>query len=217
MKAELEHITNYSFFMQRPLFSGDKARTAPGNQFNQYTSETAKVLGKMFNFSPTDIDNTVYDMSAKIGRYATQLSDIGINAARSAAGQPVNQKATRATDNPIYGGLIEETPRGTGTEAYQEFREHFKDAAQTRNELRDLKGHDAAKFQHDHAQELAAYPPINAMQTQVNHLLHQQRLINQNTNISGDDKTKQINALSDQITRLVEGANLRYRAATKQQ
>lgn len=215
VKSVLENITNYSFFMQRPLYSGDLQKTAPANQFNQYTSETAKMLGKLFNFSPTEIDNTIYDMSAKVGKYATQLSDQGINVARRAAGQPVNEKPTRATDNPIYGGLIEETPRGTGTQSFTEFREHMNEAAQAHNEMRELKGADAANFQHDNARLLAAYPQINAMQTQVNRLQKEIRDINRNTNISGNDKTDRINAISDQITRLVEGANLRYRAMTQ--
>lgn len=214
MKSVLENITNYSFFMQRPLFSGDVQRTAPQNQFNQYSSETAKLVGKMFRISPTAIDNTVYDMAAKTGRFAMQLSDIGINTARRLAGNAVNEKAVRPTDNPLYGGLIEETPRGTGTMGYQEFREHLQEAQQTRNQQHELKGQEAADFQRDHARTLGAYPPINAANTQINHALHQIRLINQNTNLSGSDKTVAINRLQDQITNMAQGANLRYRAAT---
>lgn len=216
VKSMLESVTNYSFFMQRPLFAGDLQKTAPRNQYNQYTSETAKLLGKMFNYSPTDIDNTVYDMSAKIGRFATQLTDVGINAARKASGQPVNEKPTRVTDNPLYGGLIEETPRGTNTASFQEFREHFNDAAQAHNEFKELKGADAGAYQKDNHQLLAAYDQVNHDHTQINKMLKQIRLINSNTNLSGDDKTMQINAVSDQITRLVEGANKRFRTMTKQ-
>lgn len=215
-KSVLESITNYSFFMQRPLFSGDKEKTAPAYQYNQYSSETAKALGKMFGFSPIDIDNTIYDMSAKIGKYGTQLSDVAINAARKAAGQPVNEKPTRTTDNPIYGGLVEETPRGTGTEAYAEFREHRDDATQAHNITKDLKGEELANYMHQNARTLAAYPQINAINTQVMRLQHQIKLINSNTNISGDDKTERVNQLNDQITRIVEGANVRYRAMTKE-
>jgi hypothetical protein len=214
MKAALENITNYNFFTQRPIFSGDMQKTAPSNQFNQYTSETAKLIGKMFDISPSKIDNTVYDMAAKTGKFALQLSDMGINEARKLAGQPVNQKATRPTDNPLYGGLIEQTPSGTQTQSFQEFEEHLHEAQQTQNQYKEATGADQAHFMQQNNRTLGAYPPINAANTQVNHLLHQIRVINQNTNISGDDKTVQINRLQDQITHIVQGANLRYRAQT---
>lgn len=214
MKAALENITNYNFFTQRPIFSGDMQKTAPANQFNQYSSETAKLIGKMFDISPAKIDNTVYDMAAKTGRFALQLSDLGINAARKLAGQPVNENSTRPTDNPLYGGLIEETPRGTQSQSFQEFEEHLHDAQHAQNTYKEATGAEQAQYMQQNNRTLGAYPPINAANTQVNHLLHQIRQINQNTNIPGNDKTVQINRLQDQITHIVEGANLRYRAQT---
>ena len=214
MKAAIENMTNYNFFTQRPIFAGDMQKTAPANQFNQYTSETAKLIGKMFDISPSKIDNTVYDMAAKTGRFALQLSDMGINEARKLAGQPVNEKATRPTDNPLYGGLIEQAPSGTQTGSFQEFEEHLHEAAQAHNTYKEATGKDQADYMQSNNRTLSAYPPINAANTQVNHLLHQIRLINQNTNIPGNDKTVQINRLSDQITHIVQGANLRYRSQT---
>lgn len=213
-KSVLEDMTNYSFFRQGPIFTGDLHKTAPANQYSDYTSETAKLLGKMFNFSPSQIDNTVYNMAGNTGKYALQLSDFVVNQERKMAGEQVNEKPNRDTDNPLYGGLIEQTPRGTNTSSYQEFREHLEDASQAKNQLKELQGKDHADFQQQNARTLGAYPPINAMNTMINKIQHQIRLISRNTNLSGYDKEAQINRLKDQETALIEGANQRYRSAT---
>lgn len=214
LKSAIENITNYSFFRQGPIFRGDLEKTAPQNQFNDQTSETSKLMGKMFNYSPAKLDNTVYNMSGNAGKYAMQFSDWAINQERKAAGQAVNQKPERATDNPLYGGLIEQTPRGLSGEDYREFREHLTDSEQASNIFKETRGAEKAQYQHDNARALAAYPPINAVNTQINHIQHQIRLINQNTNLSGYDKQAQITRLQDQETALIEGANQRYRLAT---
>ena len=213
-KSWMEATTNYSLFMQRPLFSGDKNKTEPQDQTNQYTTETAKMIGKLFRISPINVDNTVYDMAGKAGRYAEQLSDMAINASRSAAGQPVNQRESRPSDSPLYGGLVMDTPRGTNTQSYQEFMEHLQEAQQTHNHEKELKGPDIASYEKDNNQVLTAYGSIMAANKTINQLQKQIRAINNDTNIAGHDKTEQVNHIQDTIGQIVQGANKTYRAAT---
>lgn len=217
IKAAIENMTNYSFFKDQHLFNGDLQKTAPAMQYNQYTSETAKLVGKMFDISPIKIDNTVVEMSAQIGKYALQLSDAALNATRRAQGAPVAEKVARKTDNPLYGKLLAETPTGTQTESYNEMREHVDEASQVHNQQRDLKGQEGATYQQEHARELAAYPGIHAADTQIHKLLKQIKGINADTNMPAQDKQKIEQQLNDQITRIAEGANQRFRAATEAQ
>lgn len=213
-KAWMEDTMNYSLFMQRPLFTGDKTKVMPADQSNQYTTETAKLIGKMFNISPINVDNTVYDMSGKAGRFAEQLSDMAINASRAAAGKPVNQREMRPADSPLYGGLVMDTPRGTNTENYQEFLSNLHDAQQAHNHINQLPPQEQSQFQSENHQLLSAYQSVNAANNQIDALQKQIRNINKDTNISGHDKTVQINHIQDTIGQIVEGANKAYRAAT---
>lgn len=214
IKSAIEGQTNYSFFRGMPLFTGDMEKTAPSQQYNQYTSETGKLIGKAFNISPIVVDNTVYDMAAQVGKWGLQLSDAAINQTRKMEGQPVPQKATRPTDNPIYGKLLANTPNGTQSESYLEFREHLQDAAQSHNMQKNLTGEESAQYQQANAQVLSQYRSMNTYQKQIQNIEKQIKLINKDTNMSSDDKTKQENDLNDQITRVAESANKQYRQAT---
>ena len=213
-KSWMESTMNYNLFMQRPLFTGDKTKVAPADQTNQYTTEVAKLVGKMLDISPINIDNTVYDMAGKAGRYGEQLTDMAINAARKAAGQPVNERESRPSDSPLYGGLVMDTPRGTNSQSYQEFLGNLHDAEQAYNHLKQLTGPDIAEYQKDNHQLLSAYQSINKVNSEVNELQKQIRNINKDTNLPGHDKTVQINHLQDTIGQIVEGANKSFRAAT---
>lgn len=213
-KSWMESTMNYSLFMRRPLFTGDMTKTAPTDQTNQYTTETAKMVGKLFDISPINVDNTVYDMSGKAGRYAMQLTDMAINSARRAQGQPVNEREARPADSPLYGGLVMDVPRGTSAESYQEFLGNLHEAQQAHNHVTQLKGPDIGTFTKENHQLLAAYGHINAVNSQINELQKQIRDTNKDTNLAGHDKTTKINHLQDTIGRIVEGANKAYRATT---
>lgn len=214
LKASLEKITNYSFFRHTPLFHGDINNTAPENQSNASTSETAKMLSKTFGgvLTPVQIDNTVYDMGAHIGVYATQLSDMAINKTRSALGQPVNEKPTKGSDNPLYGPLMQPAPIGTASQSFQEFNEHVHDLNQQENRFKELKGDYQADFRKENKEDLVIQPRINAINTEVSHAEHEIRIISENTNLTGDQKAEQIQRKQVTIETLIEGGNRYYRA-----
>lgn len=211
IKSQLESITNFSFFRQQSLFHGDVNKTAPENQYNSTTSETAKALGKLFGYSPTKIDNTVYDMSAHIGVYAEQLGDYAINTQRRLSGQPVNEKPSKGSDNPIWGPMMQPAPVGTASESFQEFHEHSKDLAQQQNRDNEATGKDKADFEQANHQDLALYPTIARANTEVMHEEHEIRLITENVHLTGDQKAQQIAQHQQRIEIIVEGANKMYR------
>jgi hypothetical protein len=221
LKSAIESTVNYSFFRQTPLFHGDTKTTAPENQFNAHTSETAKAIaassmGKMFGISPVNLENTIYDMTANIGKYAEQLGDIAINGERRATGQPINERATTPSDNPIYGRFIRTPPVGTNSESYQEFNEHFQDLAQQNNRYQELKDDDKADFADKNANDLALYPEMQGAEKQVRDEEHQIRLVTENADLSGSEKAEQIAEHQKNIQTIVEGANATYRAGKEE-
>lgn len=71
----IEWITNYNFFTERPVV-GRKEQNLPDEmQYNAYTSELAKSLGKMTGTSPEKIDNTINGYTASAGKFVVGLMD----------------------------------------------------------------------------------------------------------------------------------------------
>ena len=71
----LEWATNYSFFKGRNIVSVWDLDKAPELQYNVYTSEVAKGLGKIFGASPLKIDNTIKDVTGSMGAFALGTVD----------------------------------------------------------------------------------------------------------------------------------------------
>ncbi len=71
----IEWITNYNMFTKKPIV-GKKEQELPDEmQFNAYSSEVAKRLGKLTGTSPMKIDNTINGFTASAGKFAIGLID----------------------------------------------------------------------------------------------------------------------------------------------
>jgi hypothetical protein len=68
----IEHITNYSFFRDRPLETLGVARRPTGLRYTPYTTETAKEIGRLTNISPIKIENWVRDWTGTLGSTTIQ-------------------------------------------------------------------------------------------------------------------------------------------------
>lgn len=81
----LEQLTNYSFFRSTPLIPSYLEGVLPQDQYNEYTSETGKVLGKLISTvpvigdtgaaSPIIAENYIKSWSGSLGNYILKLTD----------------------------------------------------------------------------------------------------------------------------------------------
>jgi hypothetical protein len=76
----IEAWTNYSFFKAGPIVTQSESNMEPWAQFNAYTSETAKLLGKALNQSPKIIENTINGYGAGVAKYGLDVSDLLLKA-----------------------------------------------------------------------------------------------------------------------------------------
>jgi len=84
----LEHMTNKNFFTGRPLIPGYLEKELPFAQYTEYTSETAKALGKIVSYipktkegeglSPIEVENYIRGWTGTLGMYAVQVSDAAL-------------------------------------------------------------------------------------------------------------------------------------------
>ena len=75
LEPAIENITNYSFFLGRPIVPQGKTSLPPEAQYGNYTSETAKLIGKVLDYSPSKVDNLIQGYTAGLGKYAVSIID----------------------------------------------------------------------------------------------------------------------------------------------
>jgi len=107
IKPLIENATNWSFFRQRPIVPEGKERLLPKEQYAKYTSEIAKAIGNILNYSPAKLENLVQGWFGGTGRYALEAGDIGIKGFRKFIGQPMAPKRlTELADIPLIKGFV---------------------------------------------------------------------------------------------------------------
>ncbi len=111
----IENISNYSFFMNRPIVSAGKENLPPPQQAGAYTSETAKVLGEALNYSPAKIDNLVRGYTGGLGAYTTAALDKILVGSGVVHTPP--KPATKFEDLPVIKAFMVREPIGTGSES----------------------------------------------------------------------------------------------------
>jgi len=75
MMPWVETIANRSLYTGRPIVPQRESRLTPELQYGPYTSETAKGLGKLLDFSPRKIDNIIRGYTGGLGSYTTGAMD----------------------------------------------------------------------------------------------------------------------------------------------
>jgi hypothetical protein len=111
----LENISNYSFFLDRPIVSQTKEGLPPEAQAGPYTSEISKLIGKTLNYSPAKVDNLIQGYSGGIGRYTAQIIDkvlIGTKVVN-----PPPKPAPNLEDLAIIKAFMIREPVGTSSES----------------------------------------------------------------------------------------------------
>ena len=101
----IENLTNYSFFKQQPIVNQTLEGRSPRYQYDQNTSEVAKTVGNLVNYSPKKIDNLISGLSGNLGKDVTNLMGVPISLLK---GDGLSSKEGNATlrDIPVLKGFI---------------------------------------------------------------------------------------------------------------
>lgn len=75
IKPAIEVATNQNLYTGNKIVPDSKANLAPKDQYGDYTSGTAKVLGRLTNTSPYQLDNAIKTTFAGAGQNAVNISD----------------------------------------------------------------------------------------------------------------------------------------------
>lgn len=70
-----EWRSGYSFFFDKPIVGRKEQGLPDALQYNDNTTEVAKMMGKLFDLSPEKIDNLISNLSGTGGRFVVGLPD----------------------------------------------------------------------------------------------------------------------------------------------
>lgn len=181
----VESYFNYSIFRGRDIVSRrELAKEAP-DQYNIYTSEVAKGLGKATNSSPMLIDNAMRNLTGSLGSFFLGAVDLMVKEETTPEKKltdmtrftlPMGSSRTRTAD-VFYEGLDKLEKRYNSSNRRDKVREHKG----MQKALRD----------------------VNKVRKQVNNVLNNKRL-------SSTEKRERIDQLNKRINNIQRKANQRY-------
>ncbi len=127
----VEQYMNKSFFTSRDIVPQHLKDVVPEYEFTEYTSETAKQLGKMIATvdrftvdkrmgiaSPVVLDNYIQSWGGALGKYAVQIADKSLTAA--GVGEGDLKPAWALADYPFIKAVVTRYPQA-GSESIQNF------------------------------------------------------------------------------------------------
>ncbi|MDH3570664.1 MAG: hypothetical protein OER89_10840 [Gemmatimonadota bacterium] len=93
-----EQLANETFYFDRPIVPMGELRKPAAEQFNEYTSRVAIVLGRTFNISPRRIDHAITGVFGYVA--ADLLAVLGL-------GAPGLDREKEAADIPVFGRIFQ--------------------------------------------------------------------------------------------------------------
>ena len=217
----IEQMTNRSFFTGNPIVNSQAQKSVPAYQYTEYTSETAKQLGKLIghvpyikDFGPKDaplaspmvIDNYIQMWSGTLGKYIVQLAADPLLKA-TIGSDKAQPPASTVADIPFVKSFISRYPKAQA-QPIIDFENQFREASQITNTVKML----VAKGDMEAAQRLMDSDPwAFGKLTGIHKSLQSQRAtifnINERKDLSPTDKRQLIDAAYYQMATMANMGN----------
>lgn len=195
VKPAVEAWADKSLFTQMPIIPYGTENMLPKYQYNEYTSETAKILGKTLDqitgggagalSSPARIDSIITNWTGTLGRYAIQASDAALRKSGYVKGE---KPEPQLEDLPIIKAFLTRNPKGS-SEYISRFYKKAKKAdailATQKKLLDEGKTEEAVKFEAEADLNLVAFTASKEAMSEIRTFI---RNINNNKDMSAVEK-----------------------------
>ena len=174
IKPFLEHLTNYSFFMQRELVPSSMKERPAGIQYTSDTSELAKFVGKNspIEISPIVVDNYLRGFFGMAASTSLMMTDAVLNPTRP--DRPVYQL-------PFASIVRYDTIGGREKSEFYDLREKVIKARNGYNALQKTDPAAAEEFAEKNYALIDAAPEVNRLLTELSNLRKERVLYEQGT------------------------------------
>ncbi len=206
LKPLVENATNWSFFRQRPLVPEGKQKLLPEQQYNEYTSEVAKAIGRATKYSPIKIDNLFQGYLGTSGRYVTQAGDWLIEQIK---GEAKERAPLEAADLPLLKGWVTR-PYYEMAASVDSFYNNYSKVASVHssyNAIMKESGRKAAQEFADKYPEAHVYQAFNAAYKNIKGYTEKINKTVKDKNLSDDEKRAKLKPLYEQRIKAAVKAN----------
>ena len=219
IQPPIEQMLNRSFFTSNPIVSRSIEKLLPGAQYTEYTSETAKGIGKLIGTlpvikdigpkdaklaSPVVVENYVRGWTGTLGMYILQ----GLDKSLTTTGvvKDLKPESTMA-DWPFIKAFVTRYP-SAGTQSIHDFRDNFDQTTKVWNTFKIMikrgQGDEIGDFLAEHQEDMVRLTGINEGMTNINHAI---QMVQQSTEFSKSDKRQLIDTLYFQMSSMAKSGN----------
>lgn len=142
----IENWTNYSFFRDREIVPESRQQYIPELQYTRYTSEAAKKIGDLTNYSPAKIENLINGWTGTLGRYGLNIVDSVLKG--TGITPDIAEPTPKLADYPLARAFVIRNPYGSSSESVNRFYKITEEYTENENYLQEmLKSEDIENFE----------------------------------------------------------------------
>ncbi len=216
--APMEAITNYSLFLDRPIEPMGIKRLLPEQRYTQYTTETAKLIGKTLKISPSKIEYFLRGYWGALGRLGLETLDLMLRTVKLVP-KPKGPTPTLA-DIPMVRGFVVRAPAGSASEALNEFYDLYERSQMAEATIKDLIGKRDKKLVNKYKTQSPEYRAAIACRAVGKRLsdLRKRRIeVWESDRLTREKKRDKILEIEREMTRIARRLLNRYRELIKKE
>ena len=208
LKPAVEVMTNHNFLTGTPLIGHGLERKATSEQFNESTSELAKLLGSTGLISPINADHLMKGYFGTMGSLGLSTLDSVVNQFSG-----IKRPADAWYKNPVISPFMNDLRFKDQVNGYYDL---LKESDQVTLKLNDLKKsgrfEEAKEYRTEHAEMIRARSQINNLSNRMEKLREQHKKV-VDSRMSADEKREKLDALDQRIGSILKNVNsLRVKA-----
>lgn len=199
----IENFGNYSQFRGRPIVSRGKEEVSPSQQYNAYTTETAKAIGKVVQYSPSKIENLVRGWFGGVGQIGLEATS-PIAGALAAAGKPKPPEPSKTwADVPVVRAFIARFPgQPESVERFYTLLNNAREAKKTyRMMINDRRIQEAKTYFTQNKEAINDAQRLEGFAKSIGQLGKREDAIRE-SNLSPDRKRRELDIITFRITAL---------------
>jgi hypothetical protein len=191
-----ELASNYSQHLGRPI---SPTRGEPGEQYFNYTTETAKGIGRLLHTSPAKIE---YGLRQVTGGLFNRL----VPAVEEKLGIKEKRKTLpSAAEEPIVGTLTYRYPTQASEQTNRFYDDYWTPASQVYESFTGKRAHepeDLQRYLPKKSQYLATYYALRGIEQTLTTMRSARDLIASSTTMSDQEKRKKLETLAEQMDKI---------------
>ena len=207
IKVAVEQLSKYDFFRSRRIYPEFMDDLPPEQRFTDYTSETAKLLGKQLEYSPALIESAMKGSLATSANYVLGAGDFLINEVNKFNGDKLPETPKHEDVSSLYKSFTVDPYTGS-SESLSAFYEALKESTQAKRGFDNLKSRkEKAAFKKENQAWLRSHYFLNKAGKSISRQNKAIKKIRANMYMTPEQKSQSIELRKKTKLRLARQAN----------